>query len=81
MICICNSRCYLSTHFTVENRPFSSKLYAIPLLYEDLVYLTVKFTFKLFSFKSAFFITKLKVYNITPSVKHLGIDFSYNVII
>jgi len=51
------------------------------LTYEDLVYLTVKFTFKLFSFKSAFFITKLKVYNIIPSVEHLGIDLSYSIII
>jgi len=51
------------------------------LIYEELVYITVKFTCKLFSFKLAFFITKLIVYNITPSAKHLGIDLSYDFII
>jgi len=51
------------------------------LIYEDLVYLTVEFTFKLFSFKLAFFVTKLNIYNITPSAKHLSIDLSYNFVI
>jgi hypothetical protein len=48
---------------------------------ENLVYLTVKFTFKLFSFKLGFLITKLNVYNVTPSAKRFGIDLSYDSII
>lgn len=56
-------------------------LFRATLIYEDLVYLTVEFTFKLLSFKLAFFITKLNIYNIIPSAKCLGIDLSYDFVI